>query len=98
MRLYDVSAKTWKTLPGDSGADPAWSSDSRYLYVHRSLVAEQPIDRIAIPGGQIQELIKLAGSSEGDAVDYVFVGLTQDDMPLIRARTYTGNIYSMQLK
>jgi Tol biopolymer transport system component/DNA-binding winged helix-turn-helix (wHTH) protein len=98
VRLYDVSAKTWKTLPGDSGADPAWSSDSRYLYVHRSLDAEQPIDRIAIPGGQIQELIKLAGSSEGDAVDYVFVGLTQDDMPLIRARTYTGNIYSMQLK
>jgi Tol biopolymer transport system component/DNA-binding winged helix-turn-helix (wHTH) protein len=98
VRLYDVAAKTWKTLPGDSGADPAWSSDSRYLYVHRSLNPSQPIDRIAIPGGQMQELIKLAGSSEGDAVDYLFVGLTQDDMPLIRARTYTGNIYSMQLK
>ncbi|WP_058187514.1 winged helix-turn-helix domain-containing protein [Terracidiphilus gabretensis] len=98
VRLYDVAAKTWKTLPGDSGADPAWSSDSRYLYVHRSLDPSQPIDRIAIPGGQMQELIKLAGSSEGDAVDYVFVGLTQDDMPLIRARTYTGNMYSMQLK
>ncbi|MGA2250287.1 winged helix-turn-helix domain-containing protein [Terracidiphilus sp.] len=98
VRLYDVAAKTWKTLAGDSGADPAWSSDSRYLYVHRSLDPSQPIDRIAIPGGQMQELIKLAGSSEGDAVDYVFVGLTQDDMPLIRARTYTGNMYSMQLK
>jgi Tol biopolymer transport system component len=98
VRLYDLASKTWKTLPGDSGADPAWSSDSRYLYVHRSLDPSQPIDRIAIPGGQMQELIKLAGSSEGDAVDYVFVGLTQDDMPLIRARTYTGNMYSMQLK
>ncbi len=98
VRLYDVAAKTWKTLAGDSGADPAWSSDSRYLYVHRSLDPSQPIDRIAIPGGQMQELIKLAGSSEGDAVDYLFVGLTQDDMPLIRARTYTGNMYSMQVK
>jgi Tol biopolymer transport system component/DNA-binding winged helix-turn-helix (wHTH) protein len=98
VRLYDLASKTWKTLPGDSGADPAWSSDSHYLYVHRSLDPSQPIDRIAIPGGQMQELIKLAGSSEGDAVDYVFVGLTQDDMPLIRARTYTGNMYSMQLR
>ena len=97
VRLYDVASRTWRTLSDDSGADPAWSSDSRYLYIHRSLNPSQPIDRIAIPGGQVQELIKLAGSSEGDAVDYVFVGLTQDDMPLIRARTSTGNMYSMQV-
>jgi Tol biopolymer transport system component/DNA-binding winged helix-turn-helix (wHTH) protein len=98
VRLYDVAAKTWRTLPVDSGADPAWSSDSRYLYIHRSLDPSQPIDRIAVATGQVQELIKLAGSSEGDAVDYVFVGLTQDDTPLIRARTSTGNMYSMQLR
>jgi Tol biopolymer transport system component/DNA-binding winged helix-turn-helix (wHTH) protein len=97
VRLFDVAAQTWKTLPLDSGADPVWSSDNRYLYIHRSLDPAQPIDRIAIPSGQVQELIKLAGSSEGDAVDYVFVGLNQDDVPLIRVRTATGNMYSMQL-
>ncbi len=97
VRLFDVAAQTWKTLPLDSGADPVWSSDSRYLYIHRSMDPAQPIDRIAIPSGQVQELIKLAGSSEGDAVDYVFVGLNQDDVPLIRVRTATGNMYSMQL-
>jgi dipeptidyl aminopeptidase/acylaminoacyl peptidase len=98
VRLYDVAAQTWRTLPVDSGADPAWSSDSRYLYIHLSLDPSQPIVRVAIPGGQAQELIKLAGSSEGDAVDYLFVGLTQDDTPLIRARTSTGNMYTMQLR
>jgi Tol biopolymer transport system component/DNA-binding winged helix-turn-helix (wHTH) protein len=102
VKLYDVNTRTWRTLPVDSGADPAWSSDGRYLYIHLSLDPSQPIVRIAIPGGpggyQVQELIKLAGSSEGDAVDYMFVGLTQDDTPLIRARTFTGNIYSMQLR
>ena len=98
VKLYDVAVRTWQTLPVNSGADPAWSSDGRYLYIHLSLDPSQPIDRIAIPAGTVQELIKLAGSSEGDAVDYMFVGLTQDDTPLIRARTFTGNIYSMQLR
>lgn len=98
VRLYDVAARTWRTLPVDSGADPAWSSDGRYLYLHLSLDPAQPIDRIAIPAGTVEELIKLAGSSEGDAVDYMFVGLTQDDTPLIRVRTSTGNMYTMSLR
>jgi Tol biopolymer transport system component/DNA-binding winged helix-turn-helix (wHTH) protein len=98
VRLYDVAAKTWKTLPVDSGADPVWSSDGKYLFIHRSLDPSQPIDRISIPDGAVKELIKLAGSSESGAGDYVFIGVTQDDAPLIRARTSIGNLYAMQIR
>jgi Tol biopolymer transport system component len=98
VRLYDVKAQTWKTLSVESGADPVWSSDGKYLFVHRSLDPSQPIDRISIPDGAVKELIKLAGSSESGAGDYVFIGLTQDDAPLIRARTSIGNLYAMQIR
>ncbi len=98
VRLFDVASRTWTTLPVRSGADPVWSSDSRSLYLHASLERGQPIDRIGIPDGQVQEIVRLADSPASDAVDYVFGGLTQDNAPLVRARIFTGNIYSLDLR
>ncbi len=98
VRLFDVAARTWRTLNIPSGADPVWSSDSHYLYVHAALDPAQPIDRIAIPDGHVQEIVRLSDSSESDAVDYVFGGLTADSVPLVRARIFTGNVYSEEVK
>jgi Tol biopolymer transport system component/DNA-binding winged helix-turn-helix (wHTH) protein len=98
VRLFDVASRTWTTLPVPSGADPVWSSDSRFLYIHASLDPAQPIDKISIPDGHVTKLIRLADSRENDAVDFVFGGLTQQDEPLIRARVFTGNFFSMDLR
>ncbi|WP_158821583.1 winged helix-turn-helix domain-containing protein [Granulicella sp. S156] len=98
VRLYDVANHTWKALSVPSGADPVWSSDSRSLYVHGSLDPAQPIYRVSIPEGHVQEVVRLADSRENDAVDYVFGGLTQDNTPLIRARIFAGNFYSLDVK
>jgi Tol biopolymer transport system component/DNA-binding winged helix-turn-helix (wHTH) protein len=98
VKLYDVADHTWKALSVPSGADPVWASDSRSLYVHGSLVPAQPIYRVSIPDGHVQEIVRLADSRENDAVDYVFGGLTQDNTPLIRARIFAGNFYSLDLK
>ncbi len=97
VRLYTVASHTWTTLSVSSGADPIWSPDSRYLYLHASLDPAQPIDRISIPDGHVDEIVRLADSREHDAVDYVFGGLTLDNRPLIRARVFTGNFYSLDL-
>ena len=97
VRLFDVASHTWTTLPVPSGADPVWSSDSRFLYIHASLDPAQPIDKVSIPDGHVTELIRLADSRENDAVDFVFGGLTQQNEPLIRARIFTGNFFSMDL-
>jgi len=98
VRLFDVASRTWTTLPVPSGADPVWSSDSRFLYIHASLDPAQPIDRVSIPDGHVTELVRLADSRQNDAVDFVFGGLTQQNEPLIRARVFTGNIFSMDLR
>jgi Tol biopolymer transport system component/DNA-binding winged helix-turn-helix (wHTH) protein len=98
VRLYTVDTKTWTTLNVPSGADPIWSPDSHSLYLHASLDPAQPIDRVSIPDGHVEEIVRLADSREHDAVDYVFGGLTQDNHPLIRAQVFTGNFYSLDLK
>ena len=98
VRLFDVASSTWTTLPVPSGADPVWSSDSRFLYIHASLDPAQPIDRVSIPDGHVTELVRLADSRQNDAVDFVFGGLTQQNEPLIRARVFTGNLFSMDLR
>jgi Tol biopolymer transport system component len=98
VRLFSVATRTWTRLPVPSGADPVWSSDSRYLFLHASLDPAQPIDRVSIPDGHVEELVRLADSRQNDAVDFVFGGLTRDNRPLIRARLFTGNFYSLDLK
>ncbi|HTV08063.1 MAG TPA: winged helix-turn-helix domain-containing protein [Candidatus Aquilonibacter sp.] len=98
VRLFDVSTRTWTTLPVPSGADPVWSSDSRFLYIHASLDPAQPIDKVSIPDGHVTELVRLADSRENDAVDFVFGGLTDQNEPLIRARVFTGNFFSMDVR
>ena len=98
VRLYTVAAQTWTTLNVPSGADPIWSPDSHYLFIHASLDPAQPIDRVSIPDGHVDEIVRLADSREHDAVDYVFGGLSPDNRPLIRARIFTGNFYSLDLK
>jgi dipeptidyl aminopeptidase/acylaminoacyl peptidase len=98
VRLFTVATQTWSTLSVPSGADPVWSSDSRYLFLHASLDPAQPIDRVSMPDGHVDQIVRLADSRQIDAVDYVFGGLTPDNHPLIRARVFTGNFYSLDLK
>jgi len=98
VRLFTVATRQWTTLPLHSGADPVWSPDSRYLYLHESLDPAQPIDRVAVPEGKVQQLIRLNDSPQGGAESYVFAGLTGDNQPLIVEQTLTGNMYAMQLK
>lgn len=98
VRLYTVATHIWTTLAVPSGADPIWSPDGHYLFIHASLDPAQPIDRISIPDGHVDEIVRLADSRQHDAVDYVFGGLSLDNRPLIRARIFTGNFYSLDLK
>jgi Tol biopolymer transport system component/DNA-binding winged helix-turn-helix (wHTH) protein len=98
VRLLTLATHQWITLAVPSGADPVWRSDSRNLFVHASLDPSQPIERISIPDGRVETVIRLADTPQNDAVDYVFGGLTQDNRPLIRTRVFTGNVYSLNLK
>jgi len=97
LMLFDTTTKTWRTLAETSVADPVWSRDSRALYIHASLKEMQPIYRVAIPEGHLDQVASLASFVAGDTADYFFCGITPDNVLIVRSRTSTGNLYSVDL-
>lgn len=105
LMLYDVAGRTWHAAAGNlRGADPVWATEipgpgqiGDALYIHQAFSNPQTIDRISVPDGTVKPIATLNGPLVSDKADYVFVGITRDDAPLIRVRTATANIYSMAL-
>jgi Tol biopolymer transport system component/DNA-binding winged helix-turn-helix (wHTH) protein len=97
LMLYEVATHTWSTLATTSVADPVWSSDSKSIYIHAFMADTQPIYRVSVPDGHLDEVADLSAFRAGDTADYFFVGITPDNLPLVRARTSTGNLYSLNL-
>ena len=97
LMLYEVATQTWSTLATTSVADPVWSSDGKSIYIHAFMADAQPIYRVSVPDGHLKEVANLSAFRAGDTADYFFVGITPDNLPLVRARTSTGNLYSLNL-
>jgi Tol biopolymer transport system component len=97
LMLYEIATQTWSTLATTSVADPVWSSDSKAIYIHAFMADTQPIYRVSVPDGRLEEVANLSAFRAGDTADYFFVGITPDNLPLVRARTSTGNLYSVDL-
>jgi hypothetical protein len=57
----------------------------------------QPIYRVSIPDGKLEPTADLGSFHTGDTVDYFFTGITPDNTPLVRSRSSTGNLYSLDL-
>jgi len=97
LMLLDTATQTWRTLATTSVADPVWAADSRSLFFHASQAEMQPIYRVSIPDGHLEQVASLASFSGGNTADYFFCGLTPKDEPIVRSRTSTGDIYSLDL-
>jgi Tol biopolymer transport system component len=97
LMLFDRNTNTWKTLVAQSAADPVWSHDGRWIYFHDFLEESQAIYRASIPDGRVEQIAGLGNLQSIDIADFRFVGLALGDLPLIRARISTANIYSANL-
>ena len=97
LMLFDVANSTWRLLAQTSVADPVWSADSTAIYIHAFMADNQPIYRVDTPSGHLQQVADLASFRAGEAADYFFCGVTPENVPLVRARSSTGNLYSLNL-
>ena len=98
LMVYDTEKRVWRKVRGDlRAADPVWAPDGSGLYIHEAFSNPQTIDRISIPNDAITRIASLTGPLVSGKEDYVFVGLTRDDAPLVRVRTATGNLYTLAL-
>lgn len=97
LMLYNTATRQWSKLVDSSIADPVWTPDSRAIFFHASMLEKQPIFRVSIPDGHQEKVADLADFRSGDTADYFFVGLLPGNVPLVRGRTSTGNIYMLDL-
>ncbi|MDP9050793.1 MAG: winged helix-turn-helix domain-containing protein [Acidobacteriota bacterium] len=97
LMLFNTATRVWTVLAQTSVADPVWSADSKALYIHAFMAETQPIYRVSIPDGKLEAIADLASFRTGDTVDYFFSGITPDNTPLVRSRSSTGNLYSLDL-
>jgi len=97
LLVFDTQSQHWRTIAEVTAADPVWTSDSRFIVFHASQAEGQPIYRAAIADGALAKIADLSSFSGGETADYFFCGLTPDDIPIVRAHTGTGDVYSMDL-
>lgn len=95
--LLDTSTGQWKTIAQTTAADPVWANDGKSIYFHASLAEMQPIYRASVPDGALDQVANISSFPGMATADYFFCGLSPDNAPIVRARTGTGNLYSMDL-
>jgi Tol biopolymer transport system component/DNA-binding winged helix-turn-helix (wHTH) protein len=97
VMLFDVANQRWSELASTSASDPTWSNDSKAIFVHAFLDENQPIIKIFVPSDEVKVVASSADFHSGEPADYFFGGLTPDDLPLVRPRVGTGNLFTMDL-
>jgi Tol biopolymer transport system component len=97
LALFDTTQRTWRTIAETTVADPVWSADSKAIFFHASSAEMQPIYRASIPDGRLEQIANIGDFSGGDTEDYFFCGLTPENVPVVRSRTRTGNLYMLNL-
>jgi Tol biopolymer transport system component/DNA-binding winged helix-turn-helix (wHTH) protein len=97
LMIFDVTQQRWSLLADTSVADPVWGADSKAIYIHAFMAPTQPIYRVEIPSGKLQQIADLSSFRTGEVADYFFGGVTPEGVPLVRARSSTGNLYSLDL-
>lgn len=97
LRLYDMQHKQWSTLASRSVADPVWSDDSQFIYADAFIEPGQPVYRVHVQDGKVEEMGGIANMRSTDFSDLVFCGLLHDGTVVIRGRLNTANLYSLHI-
>jgi Tol biopolymer transport system component/DNA-binding winged helix-turn-helix (wHTH) protein len=97
LMLFDVANQPWSELASTSASDPVWSNDSKAIFIHAFLAENQPILKVSVPNGEVSVVASSADFHSGEPADYFFGGMTPDEVPLVRPRVGTGNLFMMDL-
>lgn len=97
VKIFDLVKSSWTTLLAThTVSDLEWSHDGNWIYFHDYIEDGAPLYRVSIDK-KLERVADLSSLHAVDAVDYSFSGLAPGDVPMLRARMWTANIYSLDL-
>lgn len=97
LMILDRTSGVWKMLAAQPAADPIWSRDGRSIFFHDFQDKSQSIYRVSVPDGKVERVAGLGNLQSLDIADFRLVGLAPGDLPQIRARVSTANLYAADL-
>ena len=97
LMIFDRQHNQWHTLANKPAADPIWSADSQWVYFHEFESKSQTIYRVNVRDGRTENVASTSDLQSFEFADFRFVGLAPGDVPLLRARVTTGNLYLADL-
>jgi Tol biopolymer transport system component/DNA-binding winged helix-turn-helix (wHTH) protein len=97
LLLFDRTSQHWTTLTTHGIGDPIWSHDSHSLFFQDFLEAGNPIYRVSVPDGRLDQISTINNLRPIAATDYRLIGLAPGDLPMVSAHTSTVNLYSVDL-
>ena len=92
LMLYDTAARKWSELAVGTFNNPVWSKDGRFIY-YQSYDEGNPICRIQVAGGHVEEIADFRDLQPGATVGYWGIGL--EDAPIVSFHFLTADIYSV---
>jgi len=95
-KLYDFQSQKWSDF---SDGIPAWSHDSKFVYLHRKHGGQQSAEvvRIRVPNGKVEHVLDLKGITLGGYWPD-WVSLLPDNSPLLMLDKSTQEIYRLQFQ
>jgi len=98
LMLYDLGKKSWSQLAVSRFGFENWSHDGKYLYAEDYSDKTDDIVRVNAANGKMERLLSLKEIPRGFDPWEFWVGLAQDDSPLLMRDKSTQEIYSLDVR
>jgi Tol biopolymer transport system component len=95
LMLFDFSIHKWTELLNGPAAYPNWSRDGSYVYFINPYVAEPAVYRIRMKDRKLEMVISLRRDRLGWNIAGKWMGLAEDDSPLVLRDTGSEDIYAL---
>lgn len=96
LMLYDFATGRWSVVAKSSVDNPVWTEDSKYLYFDAFMEQQKSIYRVCISDKRVEHITNIRDVDPAGNLNYAFVGLSNDGMPVVSVDRWTADIFSVQ--